>query len=52
VNVALRYLGLGVFTRRSMRTGRAYVCAGANARISVDPRDAESLLHTRLFART
>lgn len=50
-NVTLRYLGRGAFSTRSTRTGRAYACAGSGAGLSVDPRDAESLLRTRLFTR-
>lgn len=49
--VTLRYLGPGSFSTRSVRTGRAYACAGTNAGVAVDPRDVASLLGTRLFAR-
>jgi hypothetical protein len=50
-DVVLRYLALGAFSTRSARTGRAYACAGTGAAVSVDPRDAESLLRTGLFTR-
>jgi hypothetical protein len=50
-DVMLRYLGLGAFSTRSLRTGRGYVCVGNGARLAVDLRDAESLLRTRQFTR-
>lgn len=51
-DVLLRYLGTGMFSARGNRTGRVYLCSGTGAQLSVDPRDAGGLLHTRLFART
>lgn len=50
-DVMLRYVGPGAFSTRSLRTGRVYVSAGMDDGVPVDPRDAESLLRTRLFAR-
>ncbi len=51
-DIRLRYLGVGQFTTRSLRTGRSYACTGAGAPLLVDPQDVESLLHTRLFAKS
>jgi hypothetical protein len=51
-DVTLRYVGAGSFVTRSVITARAYACAGTGAGLSVDPRDAEMLLRTRLFVRT
>ena len=50
-DVRLVYRGRGGFAMRSVRTGRAYACGTTGAIISVDPRDAEPLIRTRLFSR-
>jgi hypothetical protein len=50
-DVALRYLGLGLFSSRGARSGRLYSCDGTGATLDVDPSDVEGLLRTRLFAR-
>jgi hypothetical protein len=50
-DVRLRYLGSTMFSTRSAHTGRAYRCSGTGERISVDRRDADSLLRMRLFTR-
>ena len=50
-DVMLRYLGVGSFSTRSVRTGRGYTCAGTGASVAVDARDAESLLRTQQFTR-
>jgi hypothetical protein len=50
-NVALRYLGLGLFSSRGARSGRLYSCDGTGATLDVDPSDVEGLVRTRLFVR-
>jgi hypothetical protein len=50
-DVLLRYVGTRMFSTRSAHTGRAYRCSGTGARLSVDQRDAETLLRMRLFTR-
>jgi hypothetical protein len=49
--VLLVYLAPGLFSTRGIQTGRMYSCSGTGARVSVDRRDAEALLRTRLFRR-
>lgn len=50
-DIAFRYLGLGLFSLRGVRSGRVYVCESTGATIDADPTDVEALLRTRLFAR-
>jgi hypothetical protein len=50
-DVALQYLGLGLFSSRGVWSGRVYVCASTGATIDADPTDVDALLRTRLFAR-
>ena len=51
-SVGVRYLEKSPIRVRGPATGREYDFSAAHPVRSVDTRDAESLLHTRFFAKT
>jgi hypothetical protein len=50
-DVLLRYLGPRMFSMRSTHTGRAYSSSRTGERLTVDRRDVDLLVRTRLFTR-